>query len=418
MLGTPLARARILASVFRHRNYAVYTGGNAVSLIGTWMQRIATGWLAWELTGSGAWLGLLAFADLFPTVIVGPIAGAAADRWSRLTLTRITQLLGALQALALVLLLVSGLMNIWFLLAITLFHGVNAAFNMPARLAIIHSMVPRTDLGTAVAINSIVFNMARFIGPALAGLLIVTGGVAWAYAVNAVTFLIFLGTLMLVRLDTEERTGSGGGLVAETLAGMRYAASHTGIAAILLLMLATGMGARPVAELLPGFAADVYQAGAGGLAIMSSSIAIGAMAGGFWLGSREAYSGLTGIVIACSVGMALSVLAFAAVDTMWLAIPALVAAGFFMVSVGVGAQTLVQLAVDGAMRGRVLSLHGLIFRGSPAIGALGMGVVSDVIGLPWSVALGCLALLVFCVWVVGRRHALTRALETAPEHFR
>src|SRR5690242_12367601 len=177
--------ARALSS----RNYRLYASGNFVSLIGTWLQRIAVGWLAWQLTHSGTWLGLVAFADLFPTVIVSPFAGAVADRRDRLGVIVATQVASTAQAALLAVLVWSGWIEIWSLFFLTLLLGVCGAFNQPARLALIPSLVDRSVLASAVAINSISFNLARFIGPAAAGLVIAEGGIALAFVVNAVTYL-------------------------------------------------------------------------------------------------------------------------------------------------------------------------------------------------------------------------------------
>ena len=163
-----------LALPLRNANYGIYITGSAISLIGTWMQRIAIGWLTWQLTHSGLWLGIVAFADFFPVLIVGPIAGAAADRWDRLRVVQVKSSgFSMAQAAVLFALTASGHMNIGLLVALTAFQGVIVAFNQPARLALVPSLVAQSDLGSAVAINSVIFNLARFIGPMLAGLAIV-----------------------------------------------------------------------------------------------------------------------------------------------------------------------------------------------------------------------------------------------------
>lgn len=403
-----------MVAVLRQRNFAIYAGGSTISLIGTWMQRVSVGWLGWELTQSGAWLGLLAFADLFPSVVVGPLAGAAADRWNKLKIARTSQILGMLQSTFLFVALIAGFLTIEILFAAVLFHGFVAAFNQPARLALIHSLVGREGLGAAVAINSIVFNLARFIGPAVAGLLIASVGVAWAFAANAVSFATFVVALMAVTVAPEDAPTRRAGFFREVVDGVAYSIRHPGIGPIFALMIAAGIGARPVVELLPGFAADVFQAGPIGLATLTSSVAVGAIAGGLWVGSRPGYAGLTKTVLASVFGMALAVFLFTLTDRLWIGSAALAGAGFFMVASGVGTQTLVQLAVDGGMRGRVLSLHGLIFRGGPALGALVMGVVSDFAGLRPPVAVGAALVAFFVLLATTRLRAIAQALEGDP----
>jgi MFS family permease len=414
---TTISGFRGILRALKNPNYGAYTAGSSVSLIGSWMQRVATGWLTWELTGSGTWLGVMAFADLFPTVLIGPFAGAAADRLDRLRVTKISQALAMLQAVALFLLTVAGAITIWWLLALTAFLGIVTAFNQPARLAMIPSLVPRQDLSAAIAINSIVFNVARFLGPAAAGAVIVAADVAWAYFVNALTFVWFLVALSRVRLTgpSEIRRRADRNLLGDLVDGIRYAAGHTGIAPLLVLLIVVCVGARPVVELLPGFAARVFASGAGGLAMLTSAIGVGAVAGGLWLAGRRDPRGLTRVALYSVLALALFTGLFAATDRMWVALPALAATGFCMVGAGIGTQTLLQFSVDGAMRGRVMSLYGLIFRGGPAVGALAMGAASEVAGLRWPVLAGACLVLIAWAWALLRRTRMTAALEAGFE---
>jgi len=409
-----LAGLHNIVRALSNPNFGIYTAGNAVSLVGTWMQRVATGWLAWELTGSGAWLGAVVFADLFPTVLVGPIAGAYADRTDRLRVTKISQTLGMLQAAALFLFTATGAINIELLLILTLFLGVVAAFNQPARLALIPALVPRSDLTTAVAVNSVVFNLARFIGPAAAGVAIVSGGVAVAFLLNAVSFAFFLLALSRIRLEPAEARMAKRNLFADLAEGFRYAMSHAGIAPVLLLLIVTSVGVRPVIELMAGFADSVFAAGAQGLAMLTSAIGIGAVVGGVWLAGRAEPEGLTRVVLRATLALVATTLVFAATDALWLGLVAMLVLGFAMVGAGVGTQTLIQLSVDSAMRGRVLSLYGLIFRGAPALGALMMGVASEAVGLRWPLSAGALCVLAAWAWARAREGRIIHALEAAP----
>lgn len=401
-------------AVLRLPNYGIYTAGNSVSLIGTWVQRITTGWLTWELTGSGVWLGLMAFADLFPTAVVGPFAGAIADRTDRLWLTFASQTAACLIATLLFILSATGIIGVYSLLALTLTSGVVMALNQPARLALISSLVPRAHLPSAVAMNSIVFNVARFIGPAVAGIAIAVSGVASAFAINAVSFAVFLVALSRIRLDPDEPkpARSGASLVGDLAAGYRYAATHAGLSAMFVLTITTSVAARPVVELLPGLSDVLFEAGATGLAILTSSIGIGSIIAGLWLGGRLAPARIPHIVATGAALQTFAILLFVATQWMWLAVPAMMMCGFAMACTGIGSQTMIHLAVAPSMRGRVLSMHGMIFRSGPAIGALVMGAASDFLGLRLPLAIG--ALLVLCVvgWLLARIDLVTRALVT------
>jgi predicted MFS family arabinose efflux permease len=407
LLDSPL-----LALPLRNANFGLYSAGSGISLIGMWMQRIAIGWLTWQLTESGFWLGVIAFADFFPVILVGPVAGAVADRWDRLKVVKVSQTISLLQAAALFALTASGHINIGLLVALTAFQGFIVAFNQPARLALVPSLVPEADLASAVAINSVVFNLARFVGPMLAGLAIVWSGVAAAFAANAISYIPFLLALARIRvapasLAAVQRRSLG----ADLKEGVRYTATHPGIAALLVLLIAIGIGGRPLNELLPGFAADVFRAGAGGLAIMASTIGGGAILGGIWLGHRAHSSGLIRIALGSSVVGALAAMAIVATDRLWAALPALLIFGFAMSAAGISIQTLIQLASARNMRGRVMGLYGLIFRGAPALGALAAGVASSHVGLRWTIFFGALLVVATWLWCYFVRERIASALE-------
>jgi MFS family permease len=406
-----LLNSPLIALPLRNANFGIYSAGSAVSLIGMWMQRIAIGWLTWELTKSGLWLGIVAFADFFPVLLIGPIAGAAADRWDRLRVVKTSQTISTVQATVLFALTASGHMNVGLLVALTAFQGVVVAFNQPARLALVPSLVPQADLASAVAINSVVFNLARFIGPMFAGLAIVWSGVEAAFAANALSYVVFLVALARIRVassdisSTKRRSFS-----ADLREGFHYTAGHPGIAALLVLLIALGVGGRPLNELLPGFAADVFRSGAGGLSILASAIGGGAILGGLWLGHRAHASGLTTIALSGSFVGALAAIAAVATQSMWVAVPAVVVFGFCMSSAGIAIQTLIQLASNRSMRGRVMGLYGLIFRGAPAIGALAAGIASAHFGLRWPVFFGGLLVVAVCLWTYSSRKRIAAAL--------
>jgi predicted MFS family arabinose efflux permease len=404
-----------LALPLRNANYGIYAAGSAVSLIGTWMQRISIGWLTWELTHSGFWLGVVAFADFVPVLLVGPFAGAAADRWNRLRVVKTSQSLSLVQATVLFALTATGHMNIGLLVLLTALQGVLVAFNQPARLALVPSLVAQDDVASAVAINSVIFNLARFIGPMLAGLAIVWSGVAAAFAVNALSYVAFLLALTRLRIDSvAARPGRQRSLTADLREGIRYTATHPAIASVLVLLIAIGIGGRPLNELLPGFAAEVFRSGAGGLSILASATGGGAILGGLWLGHRVHSSGLASVALGCSLAGALAAVAVCATETMWIAVPAIAAFGFSASSAGIAIQTIVQLAADHDMRGRVMGLYGVIFRGAPAIGALAAGLASTSLGLRWPIVAGAGIVMATCVWVYCNRSRIDKAVP-APQ---
>ena len=361
-------------------------------MIGTWVQRVAVGWLTWELTESTMWLGLIAFAELLPTVIIGPFAGVIADRFNRLRLFKISQILAMTQSALLCALTATNLITIESLFALTLYLGAVYGFAQPVRLAIIPSLIRRADMHAAIACNSLLFNIARLVGPILSGLVIVTWGIAPAFAINMASYcaLLYAAALLHPQEDPIDRRQFSGMLVG-IQDGINYAFRHPIIRTTLILFAFTAAFGRPFAELLPGIAADIFERGVLGLAWLTSSIGIGAMLAGVYLSQRRNTDGLRHIVILNTGLFGLALIVLVTTDWFWLAVPSVALAGFAMVVCAVGAQSLIQDAVDSAMRGRVLSLYGLVFRAGVALGSLIIGALAVDFGLPWPIGIAALA---------------------------
>jgi MFS family permease len=403
-----------LAPALAHRNYRIYAGGNFVSLVGIWLQRVSVGWLAWTLSHSGAWLGIMSMAEFFPVVFLSPLAGTLADRRDRVRIIRMTQIIGSLEAILLAFLVYCGAITIELLLGLTLLLGIFNAMAQPARLALIPSLVDRPALPSALAINAIVFNTARFLGPAVAGIVIARVGVATAFAVNAAAYVAFL--LAMTRLDglpgmpaMPRQT-----VLRASFEAYGYASRHPGIAPMLLLFTVTTIGTRGFVELFPGFADRVFARGPAGLAMLTSTVGLGAICGALWLLLRPAIAGLTGIVLANTLVISLAILAFTATDQFYFALPCVFLAGTAMTVTGIGAQTLIQAAVDIAMRGRIMALYGMIFRAGPAVGAVLMGTLSQRFGLRLPLAVGALLSCGFWLLTWLKQPRIVRSLETEP----
>lgn len=392
-----------IVDTLRSPNYGSYVVGNGVSLIGTWMQRIGIGWLTWELTASPLWLGIIAFADLFPAVIFGPLGGAVADRHNRLRLVQTTQTLSCLQAATLFTLSALGKIDVVSLALLSLFLGTVTALNQPARLALIPSLVGPEHLNSAIGINSVIFNLARFIGPAISGVIIAGGHVSWVFALNALSFAFFVMVLLRLKLTEPAAPPRARKKFSADLAdGIAYAARDPRISVLLILLIVIGIGARPLVELLPGFSAAVFQGGPQTLALLTSTFGVGAIAGGLWLAVRDASGDLLLIVKIAAFALSAALLVFVSTASLLAALPAVAMLGLTMVITGAGIQTLLQLDVATDMRGRVLSIYGLIMRGGPAIGALAMGWVAELTGLRWPLAGGAIVVAVAALWLVSR----------------
>jgi predicted MFS family arabinose efflux permease len=403
-----------IARALSHRNYRVYISGNAIQLIGTWMQRVSGGWLAWTLTHSGTWLGLMSMAEFLPVLFLSPLAGVLADRRDRVAIIRITQLIGCAQAILLAILVVTGFISIHLLFALVMLLGINQGIAQPARLALIPTLVDREALPSALAINSIVFNSARFIGPAIAGLLIARVSIAAAFAANALTYIAFQISLANLRDIPPLPIRLAQNALRASLEAYSYASRHPGIAPMLLLFAVTTVGTRGFIELFPGFADRVFERGPQGLAILTSTVGLGAIFGGLWMLIRSQISGLTTIVLANTLIMSLAIVAFTATDNFTMALPCVFVAGAAMVITGIGAQTLIQASTDRAMAGRVMALYGMIFRAGPALGAVVMGTASEHFGLRLPLAIGASVSCLCWLLTLHRRKAIMASLEEPP----
>ena len=404
-----------VADAWKQRNFAIYMTGAGIALVGMWAQRIAVAWLAWELTKSTTWLGLIAFADLFPTIILTPIAGVIADRMDRRKLSLISQFAAFLQAIVLTVLVYTDWIDIWSLFFLTFLLGIAMAYATAARLAMVPNLMEAAHVPSALASDAAIYNSARVVGPMLAAVLIAFVGIAGAFLVNCLTYVVFLVCLMKIRLVRNESRGRTGGMLAQTLEGMRYAAKHPGIGPMLIVLTALAISVKPFLDLLPGLADNVFNSGVNGFAQLAAAGGTGAVLCAIWFALRGRIEGLTFITLSALIVGPLGIVLMCISDMFWLGLIGSFIAGSSITLTGTGVQTLMQHSVDGAIRGRVLSLYGMLHRGVPALGALLMGIMGDQIGLQATLIGGAL---IFCVpvfiWVLLRWHRLRSALEGPP----
>ncbi|MFT5538685.1 MAG: MFS family permease [Alphaproteobacteria bacterium] len=401
----------------KNPNYRNYAAGNFVSQIGVWVHRIAVQWLTWELTHSPTWLGIIAFADVFPNVVIAPLAGALADRVNRLHAMRLLISLSAILMTAIAVLVLNDAITKELLLALVLINGMVMAFYSPVRLSIVPALVDRALLTSAISISSLTFNIGRVGGPALAGLIILHWGVGHAFVFTAIADVLFIVALYMIHLvSTGEKRAprSLRHIPAEIMDGFHYARKHPGIGPLLVIMMASTVLLRPFNDLFAGFADDVFGRGAIGLAWLTSMLGVGAFTASVSLTRRSGINGLTGLMVASMLVFSIALIGFTATNIFWFACVCTVIAGFAMTSIGVTEQTLLQASVDGDMRGRVLSLYTLIGRGFPSIGALVMGYMASFVGLRWPIFGGAVLCLIFWLWVRRRQKRMAAVLEAAP----
>lgn len=405
-----------IKDAFRSRNFRIYWVGNLTHVITVWINRLAVGWITWELTGSGTWLGAMAAASMLPSVIFGPIGGVTADRFGHRRQLCIATYIGAVIALAAAIFVVTDSIFVELLFALTLLSGVSRAFNVPARQAMVYALVERKYLSSAMGIQTSTFHGGNFVGPALGGLVVAQFGVAPAFFAYAAGEAIAATSFLMLRFAPgEDRGGSKDGIFRGLIIGARYTASHRGILSLLAVTAIVAMLLQPYIDMLPGFAAKVFDRGADGLGLLSASTGAGAMAGGLWLAGRGRTEGLVQIFL---IGVALAcvtMIGFVATNIMIIGMVALLLVGFGLVSAHTAATTLIQNAVAQEVRARVMSFSGVIGVSGPALGAILIGWAANIYGfqLPMGVSAG-LALIAF-LWAMRNVRRYAPAMERGPD---
>jgi MFS family permease len=380
----------------RHRNYRLFFSGQTVSLVGTWMTRIATSWLVYRLTRSALLLGLVGFAGQIPSFLLAPFAGVLVDRWNRHRLLIVTQILAMLQSAALAVLALTGIINIWHVLGLSLFQGVINAFDMPARQAFVVEMVEdRADLSNAIALNSSMVNAARLLGPSIGGVLIAAVGEGWCFFWDAVSYLAVIASLLLMRLAPRpQRTSRTSKVLPELREGLAYVAGSPPIRSILLLLALVSLVGMPYTVLMPVFASTILRGGPHTLGFLMAATGVGALLGAVFLARRRSVLGLGKMLPLMAALFGAGLIGFSLSRYLWLSLALLLATGLgFMVCMA-ASNTLLQTLVADDKRGRVMSLYTMAIMGMTPFGSLLAGVLANRIGAPHTLlfsGLGCLA---------------------------
>ncbi len=379
----------------RHPNYRLFFVGQGISLVGTWLTRVATSWLVYRLTGSALLLGLVGFAGQIPTFFLAPFAGVMVDRWNRRRVLLVTQVLALVQSAALAVLALSGSVTVGRVLALSIFQGLINAFDMPARQAMVVEMVEaREDLPNAIALNSSLVNAARLVGPSIAGVLIAAFGEGWCFAIDALSYVAVVASLLAMRLPERARPARTTNVLADLREGFRYVAGFRPIRAILILLGLVSFAGVPYAVLMPIFAARVLGGGPHALGLLMGASGLGALTGALWLASRQSVLGLGRVLVIAGAAFGAGLAGFALSRWMWLSLVLMVITGAGMMIQMAASNTLVQTLVDEDKRGRVMSFYAVAFFGMAPFGSLVAGWLGDRIGAPATVLLGGVATLV------------------------
>lgn len=379
-----------MANAFRalkHRNFRLFFAGQFVSLTGTWMQSVAQSWLVYRLTGSVVLLGLIGFCAQIPVFLVAPVGGVVADRHDRRRILIATQTASMVVAFVLAGLTLSGSVQVWHLFVLAVCFGVINAFDIPARQAFVADMVGWADLLNAIALNSSMFNGARIVGPAVAGVMVALVGEGWCFFANAVSFIAVITGLLLMRLTVVARARRGSA-VENIVEGFRFTARTAPIRELLLLLGVASLTGMPYAVLMPIFAQEILGGDSSTLGYLMGATGVGAMLAALVLATRDQVFGLGRWIAFAATGFGVSLILFSLSRHFWLSMLLLVPVGFSMMIQMAASNTLIQAMVSSDMRGRVMSVYSMMFMGMAPIGALLSGALAGAIGAPATVALG------------------------------
>ena len=385
------AGGRKLPAILRslhHRNYQLFFGGQLISLIGTWMQTVAQSWLVYRLTGSAVLLGFVGFSSQIPVFLLAPLGGSIADRYNRRPILVATQTAAMLLALVLAALTLSGRVQVWHVFLLAALLGVVNAFDIPTRQAFVADMVGREDLINAIALNSTMFNSARMIGPAVAGLLVDTIGEGWCFFANGVSYLAVIAGLLLMNMTARTRVPLPGSTLASIVEGFRYVKRTGPIRALLLMLGLVSLVGMPYTVLMPLFADQVLHGGPRGLGILMSAIGVGALAGALTLAAKRGIRGLGHWVAFSATGFGASLILFSLSHSFWLSAALLLPVGFSVMVEMASSNTLIQSLVPDSLRGRVMAVYSMMFMGMAPFGSLLAGALAQHLGAPATVAIG------------------------------
>ncbi len=367
----PIPRRPSIGRALSSRNYRLFFSGQTVSLVGTWITRIATSWLVYRLTGSAFLLGLVGFCGQIPTLIITPFSGVLIDRWNRHTVLVVTQVLSMLQSLALAILAFAGIITVTEILILQLVQGCINAFDTPARQAFVVELVAdRSLLSNAIALNSTMVNASRIIGPSLGGILIALAGEGWCFMIDAVSYIAVIASLLAMHLTIVEREPRTTRVLEELRAGLAYIKGSLPIRTALILLAIVSMMSMPYTVLMPAIATQTLHGGAHTLGFLMTASGAGALIGALYLASRLSVVGLENVSATATVCFGLGLIGFALSRELWLslAILPIVGAGFMVQMASIN--TIIQTLVEERLRGRVMAFYVMAFLGTAPIGSL------------------------------------------------
>jgi MFS family permease len=396
----------------RYRNYRLFFGGQSVSLIGTWMTRIATSWLIYRLTHSALLLGVVSFAGQIPTFLLAPFAGVWVDRWDRHSVLVVTQVLAMLQSFALAALALAGRITVRDVLWLSVFQGLINAFDMPARQAFVVQMVEdRRDLSNAIALNSSMVNMARLIGPSIAGVIIAAVGEGYCFLIDGISYLAVIASLLLMRVTGSRLQRVAKKTLTELAEGWQYVSRFAPIRSILLLLALVSLMGMPYTVLMPIFAGSILHGGPHTLGFLMGAAGVGALTAAFRLAARRSVLGLGKLTAISAALFGGGLVAFSRSHWLWLSLILMFFVGFGMMQQMASSNTIVQTILEEDKRGRVMSYYAMAFTGMAPFGSLLAGTVADRIGAPATLLISGACCIAGAIWFATQLPAIRKLVR-------
>jgi MFS family permease len=394
------------------RNYRLFFAGQTVSLIGTWMTRLATSWLVYRLTGSAVLLGTVSFCSQVPMFFLAPIAGVWIDRWDRRRTLVLTQVLSMLQSLALAALTLGGTIRIWHVVALALVQGLVNAIDMPARQAFVIQMVERReDLPNAIALNSSMVNATRLIGPAIAGIVIGAIGEGWCFLVDGVSYIAVILSLLAMQIRPAAPRAENPQVLGQLTEGWRYVRQSKPIRSLLLLLAIISLVGMPYSVLMPIFADKILHGGPHTLGFLMAASGVGALVAAILLALRKTVVGLGPRIIVAATMFGAALIAFALSRTLWLSLLILPFAGYGMMQEMAATNTILQTIVDDDKRGRVMAYYAMAFQGVAPFGSLIAGWTTDRVGAPATLVAGGMVCIAAAAWFAFQLPAIRKVVR-------
>ncbi len=388
-MSEPPHRLAFMVRALRHRNYRLFFAGQAVSLCGTWMTNIATGWLVYRLTGSPLMLGVVTFAGQIPIFVLGPFSGMLVDRVDKRRALVATQSLSMIQSFALAAITLSGQASVDALVALSLLQGIITAFDIPMRQSFLIEMIEdRNDLGNAIALNSSMFNAARLVGPSLGAMVIAAVGEGWCFFIDGCSFLGVIASFLLMKIRAATVPTRRHGALADLVEGWRTVSRSGPIRRIISLLAVVSLLGAPYMTLMPIFARTVLAGDARTLGLLMSSSGAGAFAGAVWLAGRRSVLGLGSIIPYAAGIFGIGIIGFALSPVLWLSMVFLFLGGGGLMIQLAASNTILQTIVDDDKRGRVMSFYMMAFMGTAPFGSLLVGWLSEALGPRLTISIG------------------------------